>query len=55
MFDERMEEMASMRAAEIVASTGTMMPAPITPRGDNPKSHLTGLELAKSAMKSRKL
>lgn len=54
MFDERMEEMASMRAAEIVASTGTATPAPITPRGDNPQSRLTGLELAKSAMKSRK-
>lgn len=48
------EMLASRRAAQIVASTGTRMPAAITPAGDvQPRSNLSGLELAKAANNNR--
>jgi len=52
---QEIEVMASFRAAQIAASTGTSTPAAISPRGEDQTfiSKLRGLELAKAANNQR--
>ena len=53
-FTHEMELLASRRAAEIVASTGTSAPAPISPgRFEEEFAQLRGMDLAKAANKNR--